>query len=272
MTDAPQDADAAPEACTEAVPPADMPITAVLSEWECMLGQSIGQAARSYVELFVSQQAELARSEGGGGAVCLALPAEATDPILGFSLFLQDRFRSGGTLDLPQGAGRLSGSGAGRADGTLETLTNLAPQLKEPALLELANLLARCMANGPDDEAWTLASLLRVFFQVNWNDARELMQEIAFRCGEVICRLARSQASVDCARVMALGCDLLNRNAQFTQEYECRALPPGCGLDSQCCEMPEGRRIGGNTVAPLSFYFVVRRTGQVCRRAKTMWV
>jgi hypothetical protein len=240
-----------------------------------MFQDEISQAAGAYARDFLQGQFR-AVGEGAGGAEAAVEQAahasgESRDVLVAFALFLQNYLRT-------PAAERSAGAGAPAAaapacpvDHSLEAdlPARLVEALMDPAMAGLRGLLARSAAGPAAKEAWTLLCLLRVYFEMDWRDAKEILQELAYRAGEALCLVAKSQS--DPAEALAMGCRLLNAQPQFREHYECRALPPRCGFDSRYCETPAGPPRDGNTVLPTSLYIVNNRSGQLCRRARTVW-
>jgi len=145
------------------------------------------------------------------------------------------------------------------------------PLLGEGDYADLLALLVKAGLEGPRQPTWTLLALLRVYFEMDWSAAGDLLEEFAHRAGEMTCRLILTSPEAERNKLMAMGCRLLNSNARFAQSFECRALPARGGFDSNLCESPEGERGGSITVMPLSFLVVRRQTGQPSRRARVRW-
>ena len=109
--------------------------------------------------------------------------------------------------------------------------------------------------------------LLQVYFELDWSSSVDLLQDIAFRAGMMLCDVAMRQPFAEQDPLMTLGCQLLNANAQFGQNYECRPLPKRGRLDMDKCEQPEGQGTGPD-VMPMSFYIVRKPMNKVSRRAR----
>jgi hypothetical protein len=254
-----------------------------LSDWEAMLGEAVAPAVREYVEEFLRTQWRLAEQGAGPQEVAVSAgeaPEEYRDAVVAFAMFFQQvarpvfAARRDARPSAPGGV-RASASpptgpvSASAGEQARDSLARTVRGLSDPAFDDLR---AAIVADSDQSEdAWTLLALLQVYFGIDWRGANDFLLELAFRAGEIICRIARRQTRTDAARIHSLGCQLLNGSEQFRRQFECRALPVRCGFDSQYCEAPEGRRGGGNTVAPLSFYVVTGRTGQACRRARVQW-
>ncbi len=285
-----------------AAPPSAPPATSmagVLTEWEATLDPAVRQAAAGQVRRFFSDQQECFR--GGSGAGGSIRAAEKTsdavrDAVVAFALYYQDHLRArrdepdapagrpaaattaGATPPTPRPAPASAPSRATAAapsDGDSNRYASLwtrwVPLLGRSENADLLAAFVKAGIDGPRKQTWTLLALLRVYFEMDWSAAGDLLEELAHRAGEIICGLIMAGPEAEANKLMAMGCRLLNSHPTFAQSFECRALPARGGFDRNLCESPEGGRGGSVTVVPLSFLVVRKQTAQPSRRARVRW-
>ena len=174
--------------------------------------------------------------------------------------------------DAPRAADRRPSTAAGdpeakrRSRGERAWKSRVRP-LADTRFARLLVVLVEESLADSNGQMQNLLSLLQVYFELDWSSSVDLLQDIAFRAGMMLCDVAMRQPFAEQDPLMTLGCQLLNANAQFGQNYECRPLPKRGRLDMDKCEQPEGQGTGPD-VMPMSFYIVRKPMNKVSRRAR----
>lgn len=254
-----------------------------LGRWEAALDAAAAEAIAEEVRLFLEDVAAKGPAEAARGKT-----PQASDAIMAFALYCLNEFRPGEAPPPPRPAppapaatspsarGDESPSRSRRSAAETQALIERLWKerirlLAEPPFGDLLPLFVRASTEGLKQQAWTLQALLRVYFEMDWSAAGDLLQELAYKAGGLICQLILDHPDANQTALMQAGCELLNRNPQFAQQYQCHTLPARSGYDVNSCEAPQGQRRPGQSVIPLSFYIVRRQSGQVCRRAQVNW-
>jgi hypothetical protein len=252
-----------------------------LNEWMRLLGEEINHSAVDYVVDFLNTQFQAFVDDANPGQIAGAAKGageEGRDAIVGFAFFLQDYLRLARqslvhASENPPPA-PASNRSVARASSDQQFRMEMVGRIEPMNCPQATQLSAAITGDVPEGmlcEVWSLLALLRVYFDENWEGAKDLLQELAYRAGEKLHSLVQRLTPDAPAAVLQSGCWVVNSNAQFRQQFECRQLPLRCGYDSRYCLSPEGQRTGGNTVIPLSFYIAANRSGQICRKARVLW-
>ncbi|MHC4718051.1 MAG: hypothetical protein ACYS5V_13850 [Planctomycetota bacterium] len=254
-----------------------------IGRWEMTLDAATADAVAEQVRIFLEDLAAKGPAEAAKGK-----SPQAADAIMAFALYCLNDLParpSASSSPPPARADPPPATAADTAEATGRTRRSPAETMAliqrlwrerirlvaEAPFADLLRLFVRASTKGRKQQAWTLQSLLRVYFEMDWSAAGDLLQELAYKAGGLICGLIMDQTDLDQNMLMQAGCELLNRNQQVAQQFECRALPAHSGYDVNTCEAPQGQRRPGQSVIPLSFYIVRRQNGQVCRRAQVNW-
>ncbi len=255
-----------------------------IGSWETTLDAATADAVAEQVRVFLEDLAAKGPVEASKGK-----SPQASDAVMAFALYCLNDLQASSLADAPPAPSRPTPPARASASPERDapTRTKRSPSetqaliqrlwrerinlLAEPAFTELLELFVAASTRGIKQQAWTLQSLLRVYFEMDWSAAGDLLQELAYKAGGLICKLIMDQSERDQTKLMRAGCELLNRNGQFGQQFLCQALPAHSGYDVNTCEAPQGQRRPGQSVIPLSFCIVRQQTGQVCRRAQVSW-
>jgi len=257
-----------------------------LGRWEAALDAATAEAVAGQVRAFLEDVAAKGPAEAAKGT-----GPQASDAIMAFALYCLNELGVDGVrraarpsapparpAETPPAFQPASGAPARSRRSPSETRALIERLWKErikllgeSAFADLLGVFVQASTVGRKQQAWTLQSLLRVYFEMDWSAAGDLLQELAYKAGGLICELIMDASGANQTALMQAGCELLNRNPQFAQQYQCHPLPAHSGYDVNTCEAPQGQRRPGASVIPLSFYITRRQSGQVCRRARVNW-
>jgi len=263
-------------------------LSRILHDWEADLSNAIPREAVRQVGVFLK---ELERRRQVDGGLRRFWAKDIEDAVLAFAFYWLNRPQEGASAGVEAGTER-AGAGAGPKSpvvggpttpsgpaGAAASLRlawqNRIERLSRANFAKLLELLAAASANdATKQQAETLQALLVVYFEMDWSGSAEAMVDLAYRAGELLCRLIMASSEPEPAKNTLLhrGCELLNDHEQFKAQFKCETLTPRAAYDRQRCEEPTGQRQAGGNVRPLSFYIVNNTTGALRRRAKVEWI
>ena len=262
----------------------------LLRDWESELDRAVSHEAARAVRSFLQ---ELQQHKGASDALKRLRGQGSEDALLAFAYYCLSRLTDGGAPTAkaqPSPAAQPAAPAAGQRPVTpASTSVAVAPGLRDAraawrekvpdlAAVGFAELL-EAMAEASVEpaarrDAEMLRALLEVYFGMDWSGTAESLLELAYRAGELLCKLIMALPETDEKknRLMLRGCELLNRQRQFASQFRCESLTARSAYDSRRCEQPEGSPRHERAVRPLSFCIVRKPDGEVRRKARVAWI